>query len=372
MKTIKLSAAMTAILFGLSINTASAKSWRVNHDLSTGANFASIDDAMSAKDTDNNDMVVAGDTLYLDPGLITSATATINKCVTIIGTGYLRTSSPHQFAKISHTLTITAEGTKIEGVHINTTLNLNAANITIERCYIVGRITSSSNKCKEHTGITIRQCYFSTYWNSGSTYNAIVGNSSSQPFTNAVIENNNIIIGGNYGGSPLRYLQSCTIRNNYILYGGTKNDQYVLQNVTNSSIYNNVLLNKATPEQILSSVSITPHHNIYSSSPIASNEESADPIRVDDNNNYRLGSASESEIFAMSGNDDARYSELKEGSPAIGFGVDGVDCGPTGGLYPYVVSGLPAYHPYYTNAVFSKTSDGTGINVSLKIKMQNE
>lgn len=74
----------------------------------------------------------------------------------------------------------------------------------------------------------------------------------------------------------------------------------------------------------------------------------------------------------MSGNNDARYSELKEGSPAIGRGVDGADCGPTGGLYPYVVSGLPAYHPYYTNAVFSKTSDGTGINVSLKIKMQNE
>ena len=50
MKRIKLSAAMTAILFGLSLNTASAKSWRVNHDTTTGANFASINDAMSAKD----------------------------------------------------------------------------------------------------------------------------------------------------------------------------------------------------------------------------------------------------------------------------------------------------------------------------------
>ena len=154
MKRIKLSAAMTAILFGLSLNTASAKSWRVNHDTTTGANFASINDAMSAKDTDGNDLVVAGDTLYLDPGLITSATATINKRVTIIGTGYLRTSSPHQFAKISHNLTITAEGTKVEGVYIHALLYLHAPNITIERCYIVGRITSTSENCKKHTGIT--------------------------------------------------------------------------------------------------------------------------------------------------------------------------------------------------------------------------
>ena len=365
MKRIKLSAAMTAILFGLSINTASAKSWRVNHDTTTGANFASINDAMSAKDTDGNDLVVAGDTLYLDPGLITSATATINKRVTIIGTGYLRTSSPHQFAKISHNLTITAEGTKVEGVYIQAWLYLHAPNITIERCYIVGRITSTSENCKKHTGITIRQCYYSAF-NNTSEVRAIVGRNSNNRFTNATIENNIIIVGGSYAYSPIRYLDGCTIRNNYICFNGSRTTEYVLQDITNSSIYNNVFINTAKPDNIRSSVGNTPHHNIYSQTP-------TDPENpVNENNNYFLGSNDASLIFAMSGNNDARYSELKEGSQAIGRGVDGADCGPTGGLYPYVVSGLPAYHPYYTNAVFSKTSDGTGINVSLKIKMQNE
>ena len=369
MKRIKLSAAMTAILFGLSINTASAKSWRVNHDTTTGANFASINDAMSAKDTDGNDLVVAGDTLYLDPGLITSATATINKRVTIIGTGYLRTSSPHQFAHVSHALTITAEGTKIEGLWCYS-INLRAKNITIERCYSTGNITTDNGTTNyKHTGIVIRQCYITGQIGStSSTYD-------NSYMTNATIENNIIrsSSGNTISTSPIHYLNGCDVRNNYVIYNGTDPDPYAISGAKNSHFYNNVLFNSKNIEKAINvEASCISKNNIYSSSPIASDDESADPIRVDGNNNYRLGSAIESDIFAMSGNNDERYSELKEGSPAIGFGVDDADCGPTGGLYPYVVSGLPAYHPYYTNAVFSKTSDGTGINVSLKIKMQNE
>lgn len=358
MKRINLAAVLTVMLCGLTCTTANATSWRVNHDTNTGAKFASISAAMA---TDSG--VEEGDTLYLDPGLVTSATATISKRVTIIGTGYLRASSPHQFAHVSHALTITAEGTKIEGLWCSA-LNLHAANITIERCYVEGKITSHNN-CKNYTGITIRQCYIINTASSSSYNNIIVGNSSSSCFTNATIENNIII--NNDGSSfkahsPIRYFQNSTIRNNYICYNGTAtSNAFILQDVSNSSIYNNVFLNNYKPEQIFSSVSNTPDHNIYS---MATTDE--------ENHNYGLGSADASLIFAMAGNNDEQYSELKEDSPAKGYGRDGADCGPSGGLYPYVLSGLPAYHPYYTNAVFSKTSDGTGINVSLKIKMQNE
>lgn len=368
MKRINLSAVLTAMVCGLTCTTANAKCWRVNHDTNTGAHFASINAAMAA-----DSGVEAGDTLYLDPGLVTSAAATISKRVTIIGTGYLRASSPHKFAIVSHTLTITAEGTKIEGLRC-WKLILNAANVTIERCYLTGEINSSSDKCETFTGITIRQSYIK-YAASGSAssdcHYAIKGYSTGHRFTNAIIENNIIVLSGDYAYSPIRYLNSCIIRNNYIKYMG-KSSNYVLQDVSNSSIYNNVLLNSKTIDQVNSNVGNQPHHNIYSAAPATSGDESAEPIVVNGNNNYLLGSADENLIFAMSGNNDERFSELKENSPAKGFGVDGADCGPSGGLYPYVVSGLPAYHPYYTNAVFSKTSDGTGINVSLKIKMQNE
>lgn len=356
MKKIYLSAVMTAMLCGLTCTTANAKCWRVNHDTTTGAHFASIGAAMAA-----DSGVEAGDTLYLDPGLVTSEAATINRRVTIIGTGYLRATSPHQFARISHLLKITAAGTKIEGVKC-WNLDLNAANITIERCHITGRITSSSSNCKTFTGITIRQCYINFAVNPSAGYFAIRGYSSSNYFTSATIENNIIIIndgtGSNYAESLISRLTSCIIRNNYIRLNGKNN--YVLENIQNSSIYNNIFIHNSQ-ERILSNVSNTPDHNIYSS---ATTDET--------NHNLGLGSTDESLIFAMSGNNDERYSELKEDSPAKGYGRDGADCGPSGGLYPYVVSGLPAYHPYYTNAVFSKTSDGTGVSVSLKIKMQNE
>lgn len=347
MKSIKVSAVLTAMLCGLTCTTANATSWRVNHDLSTGAHFASIGAAMSSEN------VLEGDTLYLDPGLVTSETATINKQVTIIGTGYLRASSPHQFANVSTSLTITAEGTKIEGLWCGN-IYIRAANVTIERCYSTGNIyVNNSNNNIKYTGILIRQCYIvGSYYIGGS-------GTSKESLTNATIENNILI--SSYS-NPLRYLNGCTVRNNYIRYTGTSTSANVIANSINCTIYNNILLNNYKPELVLNvDATCTANNNIYSSS--TTDEE---------NHNLGLGSADESLIFVMSGNNDERYSELKEGSPAIGYGVDGADCGPTGGLYPYVVSGLPAYHPYYTNAVFSKTSDGTGVNVSLKIKMQNE
>lgn len=348
MKRIKVTAAMTAMLCGLTCTTVNATSWRVNHETNTGAHFASIGAAMSSSD------VVAGDTLYLDPGMITSEAATINKQVTIIGTGYLRASSPHQFAHVSNDLTITAEGTKIEGLWC-ASIYIKAANVTIERCYSTGRIcVDNGNNNYKYTGIVIRQCYIvGGYVGSSST-------GTNSYLTNATIENNIIIFSDSY--DALRYMNGCTVKNNYIRYKGTSTSSYVISSAANCIIYNNILLNNKSAENVLKGTATSNcYNNIYSS---ATTDE--------ENHNYGLGSADESLIFAMSGNNDERYSELKEGSPAIGYGVDGANCGPTGGLYPYVVSGLPAYHPYYTNAVFSKTSDGTGVNVSLKIKMQNE
>lgn len=352
MKSIKVSAVLSAMLCGLTCTTANATSWRVNHETNTGAHFASIGAAMSSSD------VVAGDTLYLDPGMITSEATTVSKQVTIIGTGYLRASSPHQFANVRENLTITAAGTKIEGLWCSKNILIKAADVTIERCYSTGSIyVNSNNDNYKNTGIVIRQCYIVGSCQIGQNSSST---SSNNYLTNATIENNIMI--SSYGGNILCYLNGCTVRNNYIRFTGSSSSVYVIAKSTNCTIYNNILLNNYKPEQVLNvDATCTAYNNIYSSS-----------TTDDENHNYGLGSADESLIFAMSGNNDERYSELKEGSPAIGYGVDGADCGPTGGLYPYVVSGLPAYHPYYTNAVFSKTSDGTGVNVSLKIKMQNE
>ena len=342
MKQNKLTAVLVALLFSMGGSTANATAWRVNHDTTTGAHFASITAAMSSED------VAEGDTLYLDPACLLGSAATVNKRVTIIGCGYFRSTSPHPFARHTGTLTITAAGTKLEGLWCGA-INLQAANITVERCYVTGTMQSNN---KAHTGIVIRQCYIST----GDSW-AVRGTNTSQYLTNAIIENNIILISQYYG---VAYIDNTTVRNNYIRNTGS--DYYCVRYGVNAVIYNNVLLNNSKPEQILNVGSTCrSYNNIYSS---ATTDE--------ENHNYGLGSADAAAIFAMNGNNDERYSELKDDSPAKGWGVDGADCGPSGGLYPYIPGGMAAYHPYYTNAVISKTSDGTGINVSLKIKMQNE
>ena len=71
-----------AVLTFVGAQTVSAKSWRVNNNSTKKANFVDINAAMASAD------VVAGDTLYLDPGCVMASSQTISKAVTVIGTGY--------------------------------------------------------------------------------------------------------------------------------------------------------------------------------------------------------------------------------------------------------------------------------------------
>lgn len=75
-------------------------------------------------------------------------------------------------------------------------------------------------------------------------------------------------------------------------------------------------------------------------------------------------------------NSGAGGADLKliEGSPAIGAGEGGIDCGPyaKGSLYPFVTYGMPKHIPYFTEAaVPAQPTDGK-VKVSLKIVNQND
>jgi hypothetical protein len=66
---------------------------------------------------------------------------------------------------------------------------------------------------------------------------------------------------------------------------------------------------------------------------------------------------------------DAMY-QLKEGSVAIGHGIDGGDCGVFGGDFPYVLSGLPSIPRFY-EANISTLGNSDGLRVSFKAKSQH-
>jgi hypothetical protein len=63
--------------------------------------------------------------------------------------------------------------------------------------------------------------------------------------------------------------------------------------------------------------------------------------------------------------------QLKEGSPAIGAGIGGIDCGPYGGVTPYQPGGnapVPSIYKFKTTSTGSQT---TPLNVTISTKANN-
>ena len=342
-------AVAAAVLTVVGAQTVSAKSWRVNNNSTKKANFVDINAAMASAD------VVAGDTLYLDPGSVLASEQTISKAVTVIGTGYFLQNGMVA-ATINNTVSITAEGTKLNGVYVNGEVYIQANNITLERCKINKRVYSYKGP---RYGLTVLQCFI----NNPNYENSIEGE-----FRNATIKNNIIIC--SYAGyaaysTAINNVHDSEIANNYLAVNNTKYNREVLYNVTNSQIYNNIIRHAIAPNLIFANSDAVNNNSIYNNVITAAKDKYPNLTDI-----VYLGSADMSSVFAP-GISDAAY-RLKEDSPAKGAGKDGADCGPYGGATPYVESGLPLYHPYIKKAVVAGKSVNGVVDVELNIKMQNE
>ena len=350
MKTsIKTNLLVTAALLAMTVTTATAKSWRINNDANMKPDFTDINAAMDSDD------VQPGDTLYLDAGCTITTNQKITKRVTVIGTGYFRPDAPHAHATISGELRIEAEYTKFESVSCSGQVYVYADNVTVERCKLSGRITLSNNPYGYYNArfATIRQCYIEAF---GS--NAVTGVSPGTMYDScssfATIENcilNNSEISG---------LLSPTIKNNVIF---SYND-YPLANMGNAIVMNNIFINRGDNTKMFNQVT----GSTITNNVIVASE--ADFPAYAANNLF----VAEQGVLIWSGSNDVKF-QLAEDSPAKGYGILGgvaVDCGAFGGPNPYVLNGLPAGFPYYTESSVDTRSKNGKVNVSLKIKMQDE
>ena len=343
-------AAIAAVVLSVvGAQTVSAKSWRVNNNSTKKANFVDINAAMASEE------VVAGDTLYLDPGSVLASEQTISKAVTVIGTGYFLQNGMVA-ATINNRVRITAEGTKLNGVYVNGEVWIVANNITLERCKINHRVYSYNGI---RYGLTVLQCFI----NNTNTENSINGE-----FRNATIKNNIIISSyAGYGAysTAIFNVHDSEIANNYLAVNNTYHNRHVLYHITNSQIYNNIIRHAKDPNLIFTNSDAVNNNSFYNNVITA-----ADSTYTNVKDIVYLGSADMSSVFA-DGMNEAAY-RLKEGSPAKGAGFGGVDCGPYAGATPYVESGLPLYHPYIKKAVVAGKSVNGVVDVELNIKMQNE
>lgn len=347
---------LVSVAFVFSSEDVCARSWRINSSTEAKADFTSLSDALKSLEVFN------GDTLYLDAGCFVSG-CSITKSVTIIGTGFNLAGSPVKEAVIGSTLTMKTADVKVEGCVINGGVSLEdeAKNVTFERCRILGRALSYATSPTISGPVKFLSCFLGE------------GISINEEGRNFVISNN--IIRG-----KLSKLNSATITNNVIVYdGGDSKTDYALVDITNSSISNNIIINTNTKYSVNTDQTVFYYKNntIQDTNPASNNSivrnvlstaaEYAFPNYPD---NKFIGAALE-DVFVMEGGIDAMY-ELKEGSPALGYGTNGYDCGIFSGPYPFVLSGRPRLVPYIYEATIPNQSTDGKLNITLKIKSQNE
>jgi hypothetical protein len=302
---------------------------RVNNNPGADPDYATLQAA--------NDAASNGDTIYVEGSPTDYDGADISKKLVIIGPGYFLTDNDSTQAfgiaatfKDNISFNTGSAGSIITGCKINNTITLSVNDISIIRCnvqYIMGYADVNN--------ILILQNYVNTI-NSGSYYKT----------TNSVISNN--IVSQIYISSSSGNLQ---IVNNVCTY-----DYGYAINAYNASIANNIIT--STTYGIAVNTGNAINNNIFAGAGTNAN-----------GNLYNVVMANVFVDFSGSLNysDDAKW-KLKTGSPAIGAGVSGVDCGVFGGPTPYVLSGVPNLPHIYEATIPGTAYSNLGLACTIKIK----
>ena len=302
-------------LFLLLSITANAKVWRVNNNAGINADFTTAQAA--------NDGASANDTIFFEGSLYEYGLVTFDKKLIIIGPGYFLDKNENtQVSKLSAiitkaTFTLGSENSTITGIDFNgKSIIVNADNISIVRCnmdYVtLGSVTKSANNT------IINQCFFK-----GGNTGALVayGECNNVVVTNCIIVNKTL--------RPSRKFH-LIITNNYVS--------------GNIDVYGSDIENNIVKGTISKGHGNTEYNNFES--------------------------IVESEYFTKDNTSPDLFYTLSGSSPALNAGKDGTDCGPSGGLNPYVLSGIPKGPHIYDATISTSANKEDGLNISIKIKTQ--
>ena len=319
---------------------ASAREWHINNKQGTPAHFADINAAMASAE------VADGDTLYLGAGCVINSNQTVSKRVTVIGTGWGYTDSPAAPAMIDANVYITANGAKLLSLYARGNAAVRASNVTLERCFINTNISHDDSNTVDNvkilscwTGYIYGQSNRSTKWEIRNTYVDASSNMGAiYKLYNPVIENNFLSNRNTYIFRDCKY---SIVKNNIIFANGTTNG-IIVSDCENSVITYNVL-------------------------PLSPDYESNYP------GNVFINSMNHGVVIKNKGGAaSAEYFHLIEGSPAIGAGEGGIDCGVLAGVYKFVPYGRPRNIPVLKEAVVPSMPTDGKVKVSFKIENQNE
>jgi len=302
---------------------------RVNNNPGADPDYATLQAA--------NDGASNGDTIYVEGSPTDYDGADISKKLVIIGPGYFLTDNDSTqaygiAAKFKSNINFNAgsAGSIITGCYINSSINLYVNDISIIRCNVQSVACNS-----DINNILILQNYlYQIYTN----YSDV---------TNSVISNNIVTYSISFSSGS----GNLQIVNNVCTY-----DYVSPINAYNASIANNIITSPTNGVTVNTGNAI--NNNIF-----------ACPGTDANGNKYNIAMANVFVDFSGSLNysDDAKW-KLKTGSPAIGAGVSGVDCGAFGGPTPYVLSGVPNLPHIYEATIPGTAYSNLGLACTIKIK----
>lgn len=327
------------VLSALMCNSLNAQNLhRVNNNTDFDADFITLQAAVTA--ASNND------TIYVEGSATEYEGATINKPLTIVGPGFFLDENPKTQANKTAatfntqiTFSSGSEGSTIMGCKFlssSADLNINASDISVIRNYLYSLALYGTIN-----NILVEQNYVYT-----------VISVSNEMITNTIISNN--IIRGQIDSGPSN--GPMVVANNVCF---TTNWSFPID-VHNASIQNNILTDDVN-SHIYENTGNTITYNIMAS-------DGTDAAGNQYNIDMDLVFADFDGALELS--TDGKW-ELKAGSPAIGAGSGGVDCGAFGGPAPYILSGIPSLpHIYEADVPASATSE-SGLPVSIKVMSGN-
>jgi hypothetical protein len=332
---------LIAIVTLFSISAVNAKIWRVNNNFGVNADFTSV---QAAHDGANN-----GDTIHLEPSLTAYGDLSMTKRLVIISTGYFVTENPNiQFdPKVAYVNTVYISNT---GANNSILMFRFAGNININSGVTGVVITNSvSTTANGNSGCTSGQIIISNADNitikntwatniqvtSGSNNvviaNNIIGNMVAVDITSDGVVSNNVIhaIDGGPCGSNDMSINNCVVGNN--IFNSQQNATF-----SNCNISNN----------------LAPSANLPAGN---GNQVNVNMSTVFINN--------------LGGFVDNVY-QLKVGSPAIGAGAGGIDCGAFGGGSPFKLAVTPPIPSIYKMMIPAAPS-GSNMTLTFSTRSNN-
>ena len=294
-----------------------------------------------------HDNAGSGDTIYVIGSSSAYAGFNVSKKLVIIGPGYFLTENPETQANPNPAMingdinfNSGSAGSTLIGMSIINdyhTININTSNITIKR----NRVATNENciYINSNVGnIIVGQNYMTTAWTNNQVIR-ISDNSQNILISNNYIENTPT----NGKAMEINSTSSVVIKNNVIKGNIISYNSNIQNNIMREGTFtgsNNIVLN-----------------NIGHSTQFGSSNGNQTNVNIPN-------------LFVGTGSTDGQW-QLKQGSLAIGAGVDGVDCGMFGGVTPYVLSGLPSIPAIYFFDAPSAGSNSKGLPIHIKVKSHN-